>query len=713
MDDIRSEVDNKLYKMISEGQWEEIVTIYKQSRDVQTTEFTKSGDTLLHLAVFEGETKAAIEMVETISNSDNMILEYENATGDTALHIAAAMGNWIVCRSMILTNRRIINHRNRNGETPIFLAAFHGKRFTFLFLRRFLDHDYNLLRRQDGNTVLHAAIMGEQFRLAMDIILHYPDSANYKNVDGFTPLHILASKPNVFPSSCRLGLFRRLIYRYFVENDFEVETDQAVAESFRPSTEILKYPKNYETSMNLFTMLSFCLKSVLRAPLMTTGGETTDVENPQQDQETRDIEDEINRVDSGWKLNRIRRRHFPCDSFLLFISIMIKALLFVLGKGKIWKNLQRMKLLHMEVKHVLTELVKLDKTYESFGNKRGLEPATNIESPFPEDILGSEKVPEYGYRDFVRTQTRTRDAAWSGMTPILIAAKRGVIEIVEEILKEFPVAIRDVDYENKNVVLLAVESRQRDICTFLFGSNRIVPESAFRQLDREGNSILHLAAVLRVFEGGDLIHIQQELEFFQFVKDSMQPHFLPQYNKRNETPEDIFNQTHKELAREASNQLYIISESSSVVATVVASVAFATSTTVPGGNDQETGTAVLRDKPAFDAFAISSLFALCSSVTALVFFLSVLAARHRFEDFIVSLPWKLLLAFMALFTSIASMLISFFSGQTFVLRDELKPIAYPLYGALCLPLALFALAQLPLYFDLIWVILRKAGSIKA
>lgn len=173
MDDICSEVDNKLYKLISEGQWEEIVTIYKQSRDVQTTEFTKSGDTLLHLAVFEGETKAAIEMVDTISNSDtSKILGYENATGDTALHIAAAMGNCIVCECMILTNPRIIRHRNRNGETPIFLAAFHGKRFTFRSLRRFLDHDYNLFRRQDGNSVLHAAIMGEHFR-KFNFVLKY------------------------------------------------------------------------------------------------------------------------------------------------------------------------------------------------------------------------------------------------------------------------------------------------------------------------------------------------------------------------------------------------------------------------------------------------------------------------------------------------------------------------------------------------------------
>ena len=45
-------------------------------------------------------------------------------------------------------------------------------------------------------------------------------------------------------------------------------------------------------------------------------------------------------------------------------------------------------------------------------------------------------------------------------SPILIAAKNGITEIVEKILEKFPVALHDMNYQKKNVVLLAVENRQ-------------------------------------------------------------------------------------------------------------------------------------------------------------------------------------------------------------------------------------------------------------
>ncbi|GMN70787.1 hypothetical protein TIFTF001_055467, partial [Ficus carica] len=45
-------------------------------------------------------------------------------------------------------------------------------------------------------------------------------------------------------------------------------------------------------------------------------------------------------------------------------------------------------------------------------------------------------------------------------TPILIAAKNGVTEILKKILEELPVAIQDEDAVQKNVALLAVENRQ-------------------------------------------------------------------------------------------------------------------------------------------------------------------------------------------------------------------------------------------------------------
>lgn len=78
-------------------------------------------------------------------------------------------------------------------------------------------------------------------------------------------------------------------------------------------------------------------------------------------------------------------------------------------------------------------------------------------------------------------------------TPLLIAAKMGVTEMVRTILDKFPVAIQDVDSDNKNVVLLAVENRQPHVYNLL-RKRKILKESLLRQLDNQGNSALHLAA---------------------------------------------------------------------------------------------------------------------------------------------------------------------------------------------------------------------------
>ncbi|GMN22662.1 hypothetical protein TIFTF001_051232 [Ficus carica] len=111
--------------------------------------------------------------------------------------------------------------------------------------------------------------------------------------------------------------------------------------------------------------------------------------------------------------------------------------------------------------------------------------------------------------------------------------------------------------------------------------------------------------------------------------------------------------------------------------------------------------------PATQAFAISSLVALCFSITALVFFLLILTSRCQEKDFAMDLPRKLLLGLTSLFASITSIVISFCDGHIFILPDNLKHVAYPLYAALCFPIAYFALAQLSLYFDLVWAIYRE------
>jgi hypothetical protein len=184
-------------------------------------------------------------------------------------------------------------------------------------------------------------------------------------------------------------------------------------------------------------------------------------------------------------------------------------------------------------------------------------------------------------------------------------------------------------------------------------------------------------------------------------------HFFPHNNKDGKTSREIFTETHSELVKEGSQWLISTSNSCSVVAALIAAVAFASSTTVPGGIKEESGTPTLENQPAFDIFAIASLVALCFSVTALVMFLSILTSRYQERDFGMDLPRKLLLGLTSLFVSIASMLISFCAGHFFVLKDKLKYAAFPVYAVTCLPITFFAIAQFPLYFDLLWAIFKK------
>ena len=143
-----------------------------------------------------------------------------------------------------------------------------------------------------------------------------------------------------------------------------------------------------------------------------------------------------------------------------------------------------------------------------------------------------------------------------------------------------------------------------------------------------------------------------------------------------------------------------------MVAALVAGVSFATAGAVPGGTNDE-GQAPLQGQPAFNAFAVSSLIGLCFSVTALVMFLCILTSRKEAKDFRVDLPLKLLLGLSSLFLSIVAMLVSFCSGHFFLVNHTYKMLLFPLYGVTSLPVCFFAIAQLPLYYDLLTTILTK------
>ncbi|XP_024024898.1 uncharacterized protein LOC21401695 isoform X2 [Morus notabilis] len=772
------ELIDKLFKAVMKNKWEEVVTIYKNDSTAHEAKLiTRSEDTALHIAVSNGRTTRVAELLETIN--ENVLMRMKNAKGNTPLHLAASLGNLKICAKMVSKNREVMANllavRNEEGETPIFLAACHGHDDVFFYLTQNILHveiKEEYLRRNNGDTILHVTISGEYFNMAMKIIDDYQYLVDAMNVDGLSPLHVLANKPNAFKSSTQLRTFDRFIY-YCLYVDLNIIVKKKLGASEKKKIEKYRrhiggedidigehYPKNYETCMNFF---NFLLKKLFRAIIGRTSnsGNNEDEENPlglakgQEKIEDTTGEKKDSKQTSSFKqycfeevkMDDNRERLFPpnYDTLVLLSQFVLKVFLVILGVG-IWRinELQRKKELHMRAKLVMEKLVEYTKLYISYGNT-GSEPDRRKAQEIPDfnpaevtekEINSQDKDAEqknvvllpienrqpHVYKfltkkenipiDIVFWHVDDQEKKGKGQTPILIAAKAGITEMVEKIFEEFPVAIQDEDAEQKNVALLAIENRQPHVYMFLLKKENIPTDSVFRHVDNQGNSALHLAATqCKEYRpwliSGSALQMQWELKWFQFVKNSMPPNYFRKYNEKKEKPDEVFASTHKDLIKDGSEWLGKTSESCSVVAALVATVAFATSSTVPGGINEDKGTPTLEDEPAFNAFAISSLAALCFSITALVFFLSILTSRYQVKDFALDLPRKLLLGLTSLFASIASMLVSFCAGHLFVLNGQLRYVAYPLYAFLCLPITFFAFAQLSLYFDLLLSIFKK------
>lgn len=104
------------------------------------------------------------------------------------------------------------------------------------------------------------------------------------------------------------------------------------------------------------------------------------------------------------------------------------------------------------------------------------------------------------------------------MSPILLAAKNGIKELVEHLLGKYPIALFDLDSTGKNILLLAVEHRQSHIYELLL-KKKEMQQSVFGIVDNEGNSAAHLAAKLgpnppQIIPGAAL-RMQWEVKWFK------------------------------------------------------------------------------------------------------------------------------------------------------------------------------------------------------
>lgn len=185
----------------------------------------------------------------------------------------------------------------------------------------------------------------------------------------------------------------------------------------------------------------------------------------------------------------------------------------------------------------------------------------------------------------------------------------------------------------------------------------------------------------------------------------MEKHVLPELkdfkNSSGRTPAMEFSMEHKDLVKEGEKWMKDAANSCTVAATLIATIAFAASITVPGGNNGDTGIPILSHELAFNIFAVADALSLFSSTASLLMFVSILTARYAEVDFLYSLPRRLIIGLVTLFISITTMMIAFSATIFLVFGHKRAWTIAPIAAIACLPVTLFVTLQFPLLMDMI------------
>ena len=169
-----------LYKNTMTGEWKKVVETYEQHKlSAIDARINKSGDTAFHVAVSIAPEEKVQQLVRVITGVSELGLWTKNNKGNTPLHVAASTGRLNICILLAKAPQDLDIEdlvikdlfRNNVGESPLFLAAFHGYKPIFLYLHLLLlkasDTDIKSIdpayRRNDGETALHCAIRWEYF----------------------------------------------------------------------------------------------------------------------------------------------------------------------------------------------------------------------------------------------------------------------------------------------------------------------------------------------------------------------------------------------------------------------------------------------------------------------------------------------------------------------------------------------------------------------
>ncbi|KAF5190564.1 Ankyrin repeat-containing protein [Thalictrum thalictroides] len=296
---------------------------------------------------------------------------------------------------------------------------------------------------------------------------------------------------------------------------------------------------------------------------------------------------------------------------------------------------------------------------------------------------------------------------------VLEATKFGIVEFVFTVMKYNQHLENCKDASGRGILLYAIMYRQERVFNLL--QNISDRKNRFSYIGKEtGNNTLHEAAIYNRFSqidriSGVALQMQRELQWFEEVEKLVPPKLKDQLNNQGLTPRDLFAEEHAALVEKGEKWMKETATGCMVVAALIATVVFTAAFTIPGGNDDK-GNPIFIKSDMFIIFIIMDALSLFTSCSSMLMFLAILTSRYAKQDFLLSLPRKLILGLSSLFLSIGTMMAAFCATLFIVIRNENSeenskdnswvPVTGTVLAAL--PVTLFIMLQFPLLVDMIY-----------
>ncbi|XP_075644491.1 uncharacterized protein LOC142615635 [Castanea sativa] len=301
-------------------------------------------------------------------------------------------------------------------------------------------------------------------------------------------------------------------------------------------------------------------------------------------------------------------------------------------------------------------------------------------------------------KDQILSSNAQQRATGNVHAAILRAIKEGNFEFVFDIVKADRQLVWSRDEKSGSIFSVAVQYRHAKIFSLIYGLD--IKSGLASSPDSFGNNLLHMAGMSAPSTSldriaGAALQMQRELQWFKEVESIAPPFAHAQPNKMGLTPQQFFTKNHEDMMSKGEKWMKDTASSCTVVGALIVTIMFAAVFTVPGGNDQNNGFPIFLNKKLFMVFIVSDALSLFSSSTSVLMFLGILTSRYAEEDFLESLPRKMIIGLSTLFFSIVAMMTTFSAALLLMLHEQ-SWIFKPIICLASIPITLFVLMQFPL-----------------